>query len=105
MTTITPSTFDTPVKALEWLGLNGFHYDFLRFNKTTRNLMATDNDFEVSHIFHIDNDQTGNDNIIYAISSHNYDLKGFIFSTSEIYKDDDVSLLLNKIQYKSNIYH
>jgi len=107
MTTIfPPATFDTVTQALAWLGLQGFNYDFNRDDEPTKELLATGNDFVVSHVFHFDdNTDPADENTIYAISSDKHNLKGVILSAFGVYNNEKTSSILNSIRYGNNMYH
>lgn len=85
-------SFDTMTEAITWLQANGYKHDFnldndcIRYSDGSQCLMPED--FHVDNAFRFEGDtDPGDENVVYAISSVNNDMKGILVNAYGAYSD------------------
>ena len=96
--------FDTVTEAINNLQLRGYTYDF-KVNKDClfcdeKDVNLKPADFEVDEVYRFEgNSDPGDENVVYAISSANSDLRGILVMAFGTYAEEVSSELLQKLHY------
>ncbi len=101
MQNLQPS-FDTVTEALSWLNAQGFTADFnldnncIRYNGGKKSMSP--NDFTIEYFFRFEGDtDPGDENIVYAIKSDTYGVKGVMINAFGTYADPISTEMLKKL--------
>lgn len=94
--------FDTVTEALHWLNEQGFTADFnlksdcLSYNNGNGSLSP--DDFEIEYYFRFEGDtDPGDEDIVYAIKSNTYGVKGVVINAFGTYADSISTEMLKKL--------
>ena len=97
-------TFDTVTEAVNDLHRRGYTYDF-KVDKDClycnhRDIRLNPEEFKVDEVYRFEgNTDPGDENVVYAISSMNSDLKGILVGAFGTYAEETSIELIQKLHY------
>lgn len=98
----TQPSFDTVTETLNWLTAEGFTHDFnlaydcIQYNNGADSMSP--DDFQIEWVFRFEGEtDPGDENIIYAITSVTYNIKGVLLSAYGMYADPISDQMIRKL--------